>query len=313
VRPAIGLSEALHVFEAFAPADHARALHMLGLSVEADTPAVVASVDQPAIVPRQPPRAIEKKADDALARPRESVRVFADNDVLVLPEPRATTVPAWFRDAIPLPVEPSSDAQRVKLDPLFTPAWQRAIAVSALSANVASGAIDVDRVVERFAQALPLERLPLMSRRSLQAGAQIVIDTSEAMRPFFGDLDHMIDVVRALYPAERLTIVACDDGPPLFAGHEPAYVPPASGTSVLILSHFGIASRRDAAMGGTTKAWCTFAVALRRRGHKVMAFAPTDLRRLPASLRRTLPTVRWDRVTGTAAVTRARTMAESAG
>jgi hypothetical protein len=311
MRPAIALADAACVLEGFGADDHDRALQMLGLGVEHGVPLPAKESRRDAVRPKREPPPGEVVIDPPVSLSGSGAPVR--NDVLVFRDAAAAAAPAWLSATSALPVESNANLPLPALDPLFTPAWQRSIAVTALSGRVASGEIDVDRIVDRLAAGGPIDRLPLLSRRSLQAGAQIVLDASESMRPFFGDQQQTVAVVRTLFAPERLTVVVCD-GPPAFGsgGTEPYEAPPP-GATVLILSNFGITTGRTAVVGGDTTGWRAFAAELRRQRHAVLAFAPMDLRRLPASFRRALPVAAWDRATGTGSIVRARAVAEIAG
>lgn len=221
-------------------------------------------------------------------------------------------LPRWFHEVDSLPLEESGVIiGEPPIEPLFTPSWQRMILVSALGGRMASLEIIVEAIIERIARKEVIADLPRATRRSLYAGAQILVDSSDSMRPFVEDQARIIDAVAKLLPRERLEVVLCRNGPPRTgcAGADLIYELPAASATVLILGNFGIATNLDAATGGDMRAWEAFVQRVRLRGCPVVCFAPMDVRRLPKRSRQALSVVPWDRRTGTGRVNRARSRA----
>lgn len=317
-RRQIGLAEALRVLKEFGvpePGEAAKAeiesavrrqdaaLGMLGFvrtapvrSAGLASDAGTASATSPVMPDVTPPKPA------ALA----SAIVISYNDALVEREPDAVTTLSWMSSAELLPRDDAGPAAAGPIDPLFTPAWQRAMVIAALNSESPSAEIDVEAVVERLSHGDALERLPVRRRRSLRGDIQIVVDESDEMRPYFEDQSQAIAAVAALFPVERIDLTFCKDGPPGTQQRQ-AYVAPAGGTTVLILTNFGLVDdgsvRPDLA-----HAWAAFGASLRRRGSNVIAFAPADPHRIPEHLRKTIAVVPWDRGTGVGTVARARTM-----
>lgn len=293
-----GLGDAIRLFGVVPFAELPRALRMLGLELRSES-----SGPLPADIVIPPLRIEPRETDEPVELPPPAVP-DSPNDALVERSSTAASYPKWYDDARELPSVPDGDDTPPPVESLLTPGWERSVLTAALAGVVWSSELDVEAIVERTARLVALEPLPRLRRRSLRAGAHLIIDLGDSMQPFFQDAQRLARAAALLLARERLHLVAVRTAPSVTTiSLQPVGVP------VVIVSNFGIISRRTAALVPTVGKWTELATELRRRGRHAIALSPLDPAIVPASLRRVLPVVAWDRITGAAQVTHARSAA----
>jgi hypothetical protein len=167
----------------------------------------------------------------------------------------------------------------------------------AASVPMLTEAVDVDRVAEELAHARPLTELPRLRVPSLALGAQALVDVGESMEPFLEDQQQLLQRFENNLRA-RAEILYFADDPELGAGPDrrkrswKPYGLPESGTPVIALTDLGCGFPRRAV---AARAWVALAERLRRRGSRLVVFAPVRLERIPPELRRAGDLVFWDR------------------
>jgi hypothetical protein len=167
----------------------------------------------------------------------------------------------------------------------------------AAAVPMASGDVDVDRVVRELSNARPLTELPRLNVPSLVFGAQVLVDVGRSMQPFFEDQEELLgqfvgglrDRIEVLYFADDPALGA---GPSRRRGTMRPHVPPHAGTPVIALTDLGCGypRRPDA-----SQAWLKLAQRLRRNQNRLVVFAPVRPARIPLELRREVTLVLWDR------------------
>jgi hypothetical protein len=195
-------------------------------------------------------------------------------------------------------------------EPLLQPRWTRGI-VSAALASADRGAVDVARAVEILAREEPLDPVPVLPRATLRNGAQVLLDRSAAMTPFFRDQAVLVEQLRPLIGAHRLEVLRFAGSPERGAGRRGprtwrAYEPPRPNTPVLLVSDLGAGHAPLATDTASAAEWSRFAAAVEASRCPLVALVPYPRRRLPRGLPRTLRMVRWDRGTTARDARRAR-------
>jgi hypothetical protein len=141
--------------------------------------------------------------------------------------------------------------------------------------------------------------LPRLHRLSIDTNVQVLMDVGESMQPFLRDQTDFVAELRKLVAAQIHVGFFADDprtgtGPTRRRASWHRYELPETGQPVIVLSDLGFGlPRREAA----SQAWRILSPQLRKRGSRVVVFAPLEPRRVPERLRRSLELVVWDRST----------------
>lgn len=213
--------------------------------------------------------------------------------------------------ASPLPPDAARDGDaRPALEPLLLPVWTRALLSGALSSRNDDGPLDVKKVVERVASGEPSARLPRRPRPTLARGVQVLVDRGETMLPFFEDQEGLEGEIKKVVGEGRAQILYFDGNPARKAGPGSRsgwktyteHHMPRAGTVVLLLTDLGVGRPLSPFARTGEREWVAFAERLRRRGCPLVAFVPYAPRRVPASLRRLVTVLQWDRSTSASSV-----------
>jgi hypothetical protein len=206
-------------------------------------------------------------------------------------------------DVLPPVTGSESDEQRPSLDPLLRPTSTRAILSAILSSDIPRG-IDVDRAVARIAGREPLDRVPVRTVRSVRRGAQILLDKSGGMTPFFHDQSVLTDAIVRVLGRQAVSVASFIGAPQrgLLRGMRRArpYQTPPRSTPILLLTDFGIADAHGSD-GSTIDEWLGFVHVARRAGCPLFALVPYPPKRWPRELHIDMTMLWWDR-TLTAAI-----------
>lgn len=167
----------------------------------------------------------------------------------------------------------------------------------ASSVSIATDRIDVDRVAARLASALPLTELPMLTMKSLEFGAQILVDVGQSMQQFYKDQADLVkrveDKLRKFAEVQYYAddpLRGCGSERRRYSWH--AYQLPHPQVPVIALTDLGCGfPLRPVA----TRGWMRLAELLKRRKSRVVVFAPVALARIPAELARVVDLVLWDR------------------
>jgi hypothetical protein len=173
------------------------------------------------------------------------------------------------------------------------------------------GPLDLERFVDALARLQPPDRPPRRPRRSLDAGVQVLVDLSTDMLPFRQDLVELLDRLRRVVGADRVTVrrfagrpwSECGPGRRDTWG---AYDPPSTRQPVLVVSNLGLsAAEADPFEAAGEEEWPRLLDELERRGCPVVLLVPNAVDRVPAPLRRRAAVIGWDRTTSAASARRA--------
>jgi hypothetical protein len=178
-----------------------------------------------------------------------------------------------------------------------------------LSTSAEEGDVDDERLLASVARCEPATTLPRGRLSTLRRGAQVMVDTSEAMAPFRRDLGELLDRIGTVMGEGRAQILHFEGDPlqirPDKAARkrEPSrfwvgYAPPSPGTPVLLLSDLGL--RRPQRV----QRWIEFARTVRRASCPLIALCPYPKSRFTAPLIDLVTIVHWDRATTVAAARR---------
>lgn len=301
LQPQIFAGDLLRAIRALAPTDAGtveRIGAILGLAVPA--PVVVGAAPAAAVAEPAPPPPIEAPVTAAVQPP--AARVASDltlvSSLRLVAEPPSTRDPDWLAGVDPM-AAPVASTSRMPLDPLFVPRWTRAIVSTALSVRTPEGPIDVDRLVHALSRALPIARLPRLPWPTVRNGVQLLVDTSDGMIPYAGDVDQLRDVVLRTVGRDRVEVLAFDACPTRGAGRGirprwTAYRAPARAVPIAVLTDLGIGRPGPGVDRATVREWRAFADVARRSGCPVVAFVPYPADRVPRPLRASMTVISWD-------------------
>lgn len=301
--------------------DLANALNVLD-PADADVARSIArllGVDQPSAEPKLPPQPLVTKPLDTVV----SSSSVSSADEMNLPLPSAPDsvpfIPSTMTaiqsrskehaavrvraDVLPPVTGSERDEPRMALDPLLRPTSTRAILSAILSTDIPRG-IDIDRSVERIAGREPLDRIPVRTVRSVRRGAQILLDKSGGMAPFFHDQSVLTDAIVRVLGRQAVSVASFIGVPQrgLLRGMRrtrPYQTPPRSAP-ILLLTDLGIADAHGSD-GSTIEEWLALVHVARRAGCPLLALVPYPPKRWPRELHTGMTMLWWDR-TLTAAI-----------
>ena len=310
LQPQIFAGDLLRAIRSLAPTD-AGTLRQIGVILGLAAPAAAAAEVAPSaaalpVAPPPPPAVMEP----GLAMP--PARVASDltlvSTIRQVVEPPTTRDPGWLAGVDPM-AAPGSIPTRMPLDPLFVPRWTRAIVSTALSVRTPEGPLDVDRLVVAFSRALPIARLPRLPWPTVRNGVQLLVDTSDGMIPYAGDVSQLRDVIVRTVGREHCEVLAFDACPTRGAGSgiRPrwrAYRPPAHAIPLAVITDLGIGRPGAGVDRATVREWRAFADLARRAGCPTVAFVPYPVTRVPPALRASMTVISWDGRTSVRAVHR---------
>lgn len=312
------------------PADLARALARLAPGDEGTRRAIAALVGigwdeaPPAAErperPAPPGEALPERRhpppppEDGRVGPPPAVELEAAAGVLdaVLPPSRLSriasavrTPPAWLEEVDPLARPAAEAAAPVPLEPLLRPGRERGILTVAAGTGSGEGDLDMAAVVDAIARARPLTAVPRLPFPTLARGVQLLVDRSDAMLPFLGDLGHLEEAVAAFVGREALDVVSFTGCPGRRAGkgavrrwreYFPHSVPPR-GTRVLCVTDLGIGTPKSSDPPAGVAEWLDFAARLVSAGTPLLVVTPYPPARWPPELARALSILHWSRAT----------------
>ncbi len=234
--------------------------------------------------------------------------------------------PAWLRSAAqftesalglpaPQPAAPLPD--------LFVPDWTRAILSALLATARRDGEVDLPVLIDRVVKGEALTGVPRRARPTLASGVQILVDRSEVMSPFHGDVSRLVRQIASLTGADGVDEVLFDGCPTRGAarpgeedwrqysqhgaaiGDDDRPLIPPPGTRILCLTDLGIGQPAGAAAPASPTEWLQFAEHARQARCPVVCLVPYDPIRWPPALARRLTIVQWDRASTPASIARA--------
>jgi hypothetical protein len=218
-------------------------------------------------------------------------------------EPRAQHTPEVL-GAPSMGVDPT-------VEPLLLPRWTTGILSEALAVETFDGRLDVDRLVNALALLQTPSRLPRRQRRSIDSGAQVLVDFSEDMLPFREDVVGLLHRLRRVLGQSDLSVLRfagrpmTNIGPKQRATWGP-YEAPHVRQAVLVITNFGLSlSSQPGDDRDSKQEWASLIDELERLRCPVIALVPNASVRVPELLRRRIAVIQWDRTTTAASVRRA--------
>jgi hypothetical protein len=309
--PAIWLADAVRVLARLRPGEDAAArVHaLLGVgSLPAVSSPPLAVPPTPVPVPR--PVAPPPPTAHQVSRSRPPVQPPAETPI-VERDPPDSTAPPRRLPALAEVLTERPARRRQEPTTLLPPGRQRAILSALCSGPAATGAIDVDELVERIAAREPIRTLPQTVVTTTRRGVQVLVDFGTGMRPFVADQQEVVRALERLAGPDGFEVLRFAVTPLDRPGAGPgprwtwrAYRPPLAGQPVVVLSDLGAGARYTDRPGIQTR-WQRFAGLLCEAGCQVVALAPIPVKRYPSALRHALPILTWDRSTTVAEAVRA--------
>lgn len=217
--------------------------------------------------------------------------------------------PAWFHNPLPLKSTKGSGGSTTSypLQTLFLQNWTRAILISALSTHKNLGSIEIDKIINRISIYEPLKQIPRRPLPTMVHRVQVLIDRSEALEPFYQDQTHLKSAIRKVAGSDRTKIMEfmgcpswgvrdakCDDWSD--------YHPPASRTTVLLITDLGILHNPYLSNMARVSDWLRFAGIVRKAGCSLVAFVPYPPARWQKPLHEAMTIIQWDRTTSTSTI-----------
>jgi hypothetical protein len=202
--------------------------------------------------------------------------------------------PAWLDSVAPLAA--GLTPRRRDVRPLFSRVHRRSILSYALATEVAEGALDVTRIVDLLSRRQPIRTLPRQRSRTLRFGAEVLIDRSPWMAPWFEEQDALADYLETLLPDGRLSITEFS-GTPRSSSAARARAERAPVVElrrpIVVLGDVGIGYRFSAHPVPSRAGWIALARAASRAGRRLVVLAPYHRSRWPAAIARHVPLLHW--------------------
>lgn len=216
-------------------------------------------------------------------------------------------IPAWLTDTDPLDEREEAEGALPPPPSLFAPERKRSVLGMTLSVPKEEGAIRLDPLVMAIARGQALHHLPRTLIRSMASGAQLLVDRSEAMMPFFADLDQIEEDIEAVF-GKMLKVLSFSCCPLRTAGEGPRITwsdyfedhVPAVGTRVVCVTDLGIGQPLGGPLPALPEEWLNFQERLHRHGCPLIILTPYGTRRWPPILAKRLDILHWDRETNAA-------------
>jgi len=212
------------------------------------------------------------------------------------------------KSAAPIPER----ARRVSavLQPLLDPLWQRGILIESLGKLLPEGEIDVLAAVEAIARCDAMAEVPREHVQSVSKGCQVLIDTSQGMRPFAKDARELVKAVRKAVGGEHTQVLTFANSPlngVLTESYDDEpYRAPDNGALVLAVSDLGAAGTSGAVRRTPLSEWRATARRIRDAGSQLIVLNPYAPHTWPSEADSVFPIVHWDRSTRASDVRRKR-------
>ena len=171
-----------------------------------------------------------------------------------------------------------------------------------------SGEIDVERIVEEWGQGRFLTTIPRSSRKVWGRFAQVFVDRSRRLIPYWEDQALACRALREIYPPEGYSEVMMPEGrfqPSwMVLGREVVdYQPPPPGSTVVALSDLGVLDQRGSAL---SERWIERGRWLRDLELKPLALVPYRRAVCPQELSRYWTIIPWETSAPTPTLPRSR-------
>ncbi len=221
--------------------------------------------------------------------------------------------PEWLEQAEPLARPGDVVATPPELPPLLRPGRERGILSVAARTGVSEGDLDLERVIAAVARAEPLRAVPRRSVPTLARGVQLLLDRSDAMLPFQGDLRHLERAVRNFVGDDALEILSFVACPGRRAGSGSIrrwrpYFPDCAaprGSRVLAVTDLGIGMPATGPSTAAPGEWLEFARRLEAAETPLLVLTPYPRERWPPALALSLSILSLSRATSAGNAARA--------
>jgi hypothetical protein len=307
MKPAISIADVLRAYHALVPAreeDKRAIAELLGFSLAAPMVSVAAVPPEEAPPPRDPARELQPRRQSSVppAPISRAGASAAGMDFTVSGPQRRLQGPVPWSEVRDELGSPQAPVVPIEAEPLFEPRWSRAILSTALGVQAPIGRVNIREIAEEIARGRPLRRLPRLPGHALAPFVEVLLDVGDSMMPFMQDQGQLISALQKVAGADNMRVLKFTGSPLSGAGTDadevwPEYSFPARGTSVLLLTDFGIGHPTTTNTRARPQEWRQFAAELRRRKIGCTAFVPYPRSRWPRELTRGFRTVEWDRTT----------------
>jgi hypothetical protein len=214
--------------------------------------------------------------------------------------------------SVPHSVSPIPDAVRkapAVLQPLLDPLWQRGVLIESLGRLLPEGGIAIGAAVEAIARGEALVDVPREVVQSVSKGCQVLIDTSQGMRPFAKDARQLLAAIRRAVGSahtQSLTFTGTPlSGVMTESYDDELYRPPDNGALVLAVSDLGAGAPGTLRKTPLTE-WRKTARLIRDAGSQLIVLNPYKPQLWPPGALSIFPIVHWDRTTRASDVRRLR-------
>ncbi|GGI21023.1 hypothetical protein [Bradyrhizobium guangdongense] len=189
---------------------------------------------------------------------------------------------------------------------LFSPRQERSLITAIALALAETGELDEERVAEQVARGEPLTRIPRRLRPTSHFGVQLLVDRGPRLEPLRDDQRTLRNALLRTVGVHRIQMLRFANFPDRVGPGTPRtwrrYVPPASGTVVLVITDLGLGRLGAMERTHSFDDWTDWAGRVRSAGAHPVALVPHGPRHWPRSLRRHLRLVHWDRTTSVGSV-----------
>lgn len=311
----IWLGDVLEAWDALrstTPEERAAVAETLGFDASAlrRRAAAIATEPAPGISERAavvaPPAAVSSTGRATAAAPRTIPSTIEIDDAGV-----DEAVPSWVAKASPLTGEqPSHATWKPPFVPLLRRQWARHIMSAIAAVPMAEGALDEPRLIAAVSALRPVLQVPRRLRPTLRRGVHVLLDRGAAMLPFARDVQDVVAQLRVTVGRDHVVAAAFEETPLaadvlwLRQRRRGAWVAPAAGTPILLVTDLGLSQRYGDTRGATVAEWVEFAERCRAAGCGMIALLPRRESSWPPALRKAFTIVPWDERTNVSTVLR---------
>lgn len=227
-------------------------------------------------------------------------------------EQKRSAQPFW--DGVQSLEKPDKDrrAKPPEPDPIFKPGWKRHLLCTLSEIQREEGDVDLSRIVRDISRGKALATLPRQPIPTLGRGVQLLLDRSEAMMPFYKDLEQFQQEMTRYIGSDRVDVLKFDGCPTRGAGKGPKFrwteyaathAPPAQ-TPVICVTDLGIGRVIGGTGPATQEEWLDFSRLLARASCPLVCLVPYAKDRRPSGLAKKIDIVFWDRHTSVSQIAR---------
>lgn len=205
------------------------------------------------------------------------------------------------RGARPLPATPVEHlGAPMRCAPLLRTRWFRALIMAMIGVQQRTDEIDVDDLVKRTIAQQPIEEIQYLTKRELPSQMQIVLDSTESMRPFWSDQTGLLQQLRSAIGSRSVDVVRFHENIAHFIQRETGRSAASRlrfhvGSVVLIVTDFGFYNGFCGAPQSNWESWLWVKEYFRRRNILPAALIPVPESDWPVHFRNHFPiSLAWD-------------------